>query len=387
VTGLRVCLVYDCLFPWTVGGAERWMRGVAEALVRDGYEVTYITRKQWRDGEEPEIPGVRVIAVSGPQDLYGEDGRRRIGPPLRFGWGALRHLLAHGDRYDVVHTASFPYFALLGAAAARRRGGYRLTADWHEVWSRSYWREYLGPLAAAGVLVQRACARVRQRAFCFSHLHAARLRDEGLRGEVTVLRGEWTGSLERPRPAPHESRVVFAGRLIPEKQATAAVEAIARAAERLPGLRGTVFGDGPELGRVRSEIARLGVADAVNAPGFVAEEELQAALRSALCLLLPSSREGYGMVVVEAASLGVPSIVAAAPDNAAVEHIEEGVNGFVAASANPADLAAAIEAVALAGPALRESTAEWFERNATELSLDTSLRRVLESYAAESTRR
>jgi glycosyltransferase involved in cell wall biosynthesis len=387
VTAVRICLVYDCLFPWTVGGAERWMRGVAEALVRDGHEVTYVTRKQWTEANQPSLPGVRVIAVSPDEHLYTEDGRRRIGPPLRFGWGVLRHLVRHGRRYDVVHTASFPYFSMLAAAAVRRRARYELTADWHEVWSSDYWREYLGPLAMAGVLVQRACARVRQRAFCFSRLHAERLRQEGLRGEVTVLRGEWTGSLERPQPVAPEPHVVFAGRLIPEKRAAALVAAVHRAAERLPGLRGTVFGDGPDLWRVRSEIERLGVGDSVGAPGFVAAEELESALRSALCLLLPSSREGYGMVVVEAASMGVPTIVTAAPDNAAVEHIENGVNGFVAPSADAADLAEAIEAVAAAGPALRASTADWFERHATELSLDNSLRRVVEAYAADSARR
>ena len=86
------------------------------------------------------------------------------------------------------------------------------------------------------------------------------------------------------------------------------------------------------------------------------------------------------MVVVEAASMGVPSVVAAGPDNAAVELVEDGVNGYVAPSAAPADLAAAILAVAEAGPSLRESTADWFAANSGELSLGRSLERVLESY-------
>ena len=41
---------------------------------------------------------------------------------------------------------------------------------------------------ASGALVQHACALVPQRAFCFSELHAARLRADGLRGDVNVLR-------------------------------------------------------------------------------------------------------------------------------------------------------------------------------------------------------
>ena len=43
------------------------------------------------------------------------------------------------------------------------------------------------------------------------------------------------------------------------------------------------------------------------------------------------------MVVVEAAARGTPSIVVAGEDNAAVELIEEGVNGFVVASADAQD--------------------------------------------------
>jgi glycosyltransferase involved in cell wall biosynthesis len=87
-------------------------------------------------------------------------------------------------------------------------------------------------------------------------------------------------------------------------------------------------------------------------------------------------------VVVEASAAGTPSIVVRGEDNAASELVEEGVNGFVAASASPEDLAAAIVRVHEAGAALRTSTAEWFVRNARRLSLDSSLDVVAGSYAA-----
>ena len=56
-------------------------------------------------------------------------------------------------------------------------------------------------------------------------------------------------------------------------------------------------------------------------------------------MLLPSSREGYGLVVVEASARGVPSVVVAGGDNAATELIAPGENGLVAPSASPEDLA------------------------------------------------
>jgi glycosyltransferase involved in cell wall biosynthesis len=381
---MRVCVVYDCLFPHTVGGAERWYRNLAERLAAAGHEVTYLTMRQWDRGEDPGVPGVEVVAVAPRMGLYKSDGARRIAPPLAFGAGVLWHLLRHRRRYDVVHTASFPYFSLLAAGLLRRPAGFRLVVDWHEVWSAEYWREYLGGLGGRiGALVQRLCARPAQHAFCFSRLHAERLRALGLRGEPTVLRGEWAGTLARPDPAPAGDVVVFAGRLIPEKRAPAVVGAVVHAAERRPGLRGAIYGDGPERAALAAEIERLGAGELVSAHGFVAADELDDALRHALCLLLPSRREGYGMVVVEAASLGVPSIVAAGPDNAAVEHVEDGVNGFVAPSADPDDLAAAIVAVAERGEELRRSTADWFAVNAASLSIDGSLQRVLASYGAD----
>src|SRR6202035_5701654 len=92
---MRVCLVYDCLYPFTVGGAERWYRNLAERLAADGHKVTYLTLRQWDRGATPELDGVRVVAVGPRMALYTDD-RRRILPPLVFGLGVLWHLLRHG---------------------------------------------------------------------------------------------------------------------------------------------------------------------------------------------------------------------------------------------------------------------------------------------------
>lgn len=378
---MRICLVYDCLFPWTVGGAERWTRNVAEALAADAHEVTYLTRLQWRPGDEPQLPGIRVIPVSPAEELYGADGTRTIGQALRFGRGVLGHLLRHRGAYDVVHVSAAPFFGLLAAGLARRLGDYRVAVDWHEVWSDGYWREYLGgPRGRIAAGIQRACARIPQHAFCFSAMHAQRLREEGLKGEPTILRGEWAGPLERPAPRPAEPLAVFAGRLIPEKHAPAVVPAVVAAREQIPDLRAVIFGDGPELDAVRAEVARHGAEGFVETPGFVSEEVVQDTLARATCLLMPSTREGYGMIVVEAAAKGVPSVLVDAIDNASVEHIEEGVNGFVVADLSPAALAGGVIAAFDGGDALREATADWFAEHARELSVASSIEQVLVRY-------
>jgi glycosyltransferase involved in cell wall biosynthesis len=207
-----------------------------------------------------------------------------------------------------------------------------------------------------------------------------------VRGDVTVLEGEYAGPLDGQSPLPAEPLVVFAGRHIAEKRVPAVVPAIALARTRLPDLRARILGNGPEREAVLAAVAEHGLEDVVDVPGFVPTEEVERDLARALCLLLPSAREGYGLVVVEASAAATPAVLVRGEDNAATELIEEGVNGFVADSAAPEDLADAIVRVHEAGPALRQSTADWFAANARRLSIDSSLDVVAASYAAASAR-
>jgi hypothetical protein len=63
---MRICIVYDCLFPWTYGGAERWYRNLAEGLAERGMEVTFVTQRQWPRDVEATVSGVGVVTI-GPR--------------------------------------------------------------------------------------------------------------------------------------------------------------------------------------------------------------------------------------------------------------------------------------------------------------------------------
>jgi len=384
---VKIAIVYDCLFPNTVGGAERWYRNLAERL--DGENrVTYLTRRQW--GEEGPRTSFATVAVAPGGDLYTASGRRRIWPPVRFGIGVFLHLLRHGRRYDAVHTASFPYFSLLAAWLALRltRSRARLIADWHEIWSLEYWRSYLGTVGGRlAFWIQALCLRLPNRSFTFSRLAQARAYELGHRAPISRLTGEYAGDEEergrllRARAgADSPPTVVAAGRQIPEKRVPAIPAAIAQATLDLPELRCVIFGDGPEAEATRAAVRELGIESRVDLRGRVAHGEVMRALAAATCLVHPSRREGYGLVVVEAASLGTPAVVVDGTDNAAIELIEEGVNGFVVSTADPRSLGEGIVAAAQGGAKLRDSTLGWYERNREALSIDSSLAAVEASY-------
>jgi glycosyltransferase involved in cell wall biosynthesis len=382
---MRIAIVYDCLYPNTVGGAERWYRRLAENL-SESCEVTYLTRRQWAADEGPGTPfETLALAPGGP--LYTGSGRRRIWPPIRFGIGVFWHFLRHGRRYDVVHSDAFPYFSLIGVWLALRVRRLRtlLLVDWFELWSREYWVEYLGAVGGRlGYAVQRLCIRLPDRSFAFSDLHSRRLLEEGHRAPVVRLTGLHDVDASRSDASGSEQRqalVVFAGRHIPEKRVTIVPDVIALACKSVPTLRGLILGDGPERERVLARIRELGLEEAIDTPGRVSSSEVTEAIGRSACLILPSRREGYGLVVVEACAQGTPAVVAEGADNAATELVENGVNGVIAKSAEPGDLAAAVVRVIHQGEALRRSTLEWYRAHTDDLSIQGSLAKIREVYA------
>lgn len=379
---MRICIIYDCLFPWTIGGAENWYRNLAERLAANGHEIIYLTLQQWDDGEAPNIPGVRVIPVGPRMPLY-KAGKRRIIPPVRFGLGVLWHLLRNRHRYDHLHMASFPYFSLLAAAVVRPIARYRMSVDWFEVWSRSYWDEYLGRAGAIGWWVQKLCARVPQQAYCFSRLHGERLAQLGLTRPPTHLTGLYLeDDASPPTEAEQPPTILFAGRMIAEKRVDLLVEALPMVFAAIPEARALLFGQGPELEKVRARIAELRLEGMVATPGFVERERLDDAMGKAAVVVQPSAREGYGLVVVEGAAKGVPVVVVAGEDNAATELVEEERNGFVA-GADPRSLADALIACVRGGGALRTATRSWYAENKDRLSMAGSQREVEAQYATK----
>ena len=224
---------------------------------------------------------------------------------------------------------------------------YRLVVDWHEVWSRDYWREYLGRAGVVGWRVQRRCARVPQTAFCFSRLHARRLRELGLRAEPHVLEGEYAGPRAHRVALPRRAGGRVRGPAHPgEAACRRSCQRCERPASALPDLRGAIFGDGPGARERRARAGRRARARRSRRGAGLrrpARRRCRAARRPlpgppvAARGLRPRGGRGVG-------ARRSPSMVVAGPDNAATELVDDGVNGFVAASAEPDDLAAAIAA-------------------------------------------
>ena len=130
-------------------------------------------------------------------------------------------------------------------------------------------------------------------------------------------------------------RLVYIGRLSPEKDVATAIRALARLDN---GATLRLVGFGPEEAALRTLARELGVADRVEFVGYREGVELAREYAMAEIMILPSLSEPWGLVVNEAMQAGAV-VVATRVIGCAPDLIEDGVTGFLFDPGDDAGLA------------------------------------------------
>lgn len=138
--------------------------------------------------------------------------------------------------------------------------------------------------------------------------------------------------------------ILFVGRLIDEKGIFDLVEAIRLLGSKLP-FQVKIAGVGPHQEAMVAEIHRLGISDRVQMLGYVTGKELAEVYRSASIFVLPSWREGFPLVLVEAMDYSLPIVTTRI--RGAADRFMEGENCLFVDPQNPEQLAGAIEKLLL----------------------------------------
>jgi glycosyltransferase involved in cell wall biosynthesis len=103
-------------------------------------------------------------------------------------------------------------------------------------------------------------------------------------------------------------RLLTVGNLVPLKRQALAIRCLALLRRLHPGAALRIVGAGPELPRLRALAEAEGVLDAVHFVGAVPQAELAREYSAADAMLLPSEREGWPNVVLEALACGTPVV-------------------------------------------------------------------------------
>jgi glycosyltransferase involved in cell wall biosynthesis len=381
----RVAIAYDCLFPFDAGGGERVYRRMAELLGERGSTVDYVTRT---DREVGPDAGFAVVGVW-TGDIADAAGTRKMSSAVAFAVALFRYFVRHRRDHDLVVVAALPVLNVFAVRLALLGTRTVVATDWLEIWTWRKWRTYSGALVGTVAFVLQSLGvhvgRIQtvNSGFTRDRLRRYRRRADPIVLGLVDLVGEGT---DAARPTATPPFALFVGRHIPDKRLDALPPALAAARAEVPALEAVVAGSGSETGAARRAAEAAGVADAVRFAGRVPDAELERLMGDAVVLVNPSAREGFGLVVAEAASHGTPSVVVAGEDNAAAELVVDGENGFVAASAAPDVLGAAIVRAVAGGEPLRRSTAAWFARERRARSLAGSVTQLVERWRAVSSR-
>lgn len=294
------------------GGSESYVENIARELASAGHAVTIFCARWPGSVSEQVVDGVRYVRSGGRLTVYPRG--------LAF---LLRRRSSFDAVIDVVNGVPF------GAGLVRRHGISALIHHVHrEQWQIIYpdWRGRLGWFVESR-LVTRLYRR--RRIISVSESTKRDLISLGLPAEsISVVRnGRPAITSDTPRSV--TPRLCVIARLVPHKQVEHALRAVAALSGTTPGLTLDLVGAGWWEDELRRTAHDLGIENVVRFHGHVSDSDRDDLLASAWLLLLPSVKEGWGNVVIEAAAHGVPTI-AYRSAGGVCESVDDTVTGMLA---------------------------------------------------------
>lgn len=293
------------------GGSEKYLVEVARGLAAMGHQVTFRTASYPGAIADEIVEGVHYRRRGGHYTVY-----------LR----ALLSQLVGRQRADVVVDVQngVPFLSPL----VTRTPVVNLVHHVH----REQWKVIFGPRAARvgwwvestlAPRIYRACRYV-----AVSPSTRSELAGLGVAAErITVIHNGTEPAPEQDTARSATPMVSVLGRLVPHKRVEIAMDAVAGLADEFPDLRLTIAGSGWWGPHLEEYAARLGITDRVTFTGHVSELEKHQILAESWVLALPSVKEGWGLVVVEAGVHGTPTVAfrAAGGLKDSIQHDETGL--------------------------------------------------------------
>ena len=212
---------------------------------------------------------------------------------LKMGGGADRIICGHVAQLPVAWASSL----------LRRRQRYYLVAHGIEVWE---------PFS----IVAKRAIRGAERIFCVSDYTRQRLLElcPVREGRAVVLHNALDPYFEvSATPMPRTDRpVILAVTRLSKAESykgiSHLIEAMPRIVAEVPGATLRIVGRGDDLASLQSRAHRLSLNNVVKFLGYCADEELRNEFSKCSLFALPSEKEGFGLVYIEAMANGRPCI-------------------------------------------------------------------------------
>ncbi|NYT02049.1 MAG: glycosyltransferase family 4 protein [Methanosarcinales archaeon] len=349
---MKIAYLYDAVYPWVKGGAEARIYQLSRRLQARGHQVHIYGMKWWPGEAVREMDGVTLHGICPPVDLY-VHGRRSVREALYFAGKVLTSL---EGGYDVIDCQEFPYLPCFPARLRAGMGGSELVVTWHEVWG-DYWYRYLGRWGMLGKAAELCLSRLCRNNVAVSSRTCQHLVALGAREVEVIPNGIDRREIEEVVASDEQCDVIYIGRLAENKNLDLLMRSLSLVRQEVPDLRCTIIGDGPEMAKLKRLCRELGVDRSVQFKGFLESHgQVLTHIKSSRMLVLPSTREGFGMAALEACACGLPVVTVNHWMNAACDLITPRTG--IVCQPEERDLAAGIVQLLATGKGMRESCLE-----------------------------
>lgn len=324
---MKIAIVSDAIYPYNKGGKEKRIYEISTRLARRGHQVTLYSMKWWEGADARIDEGVHIKSISPYFPLYSGE-KRSIREAAFFALHCLKLVKEDFDVIDVDHMPHLVLFSTRLVALLKRK---KLHATWNEVWGISYWMKYMGPSGVLAALIEKITAMLPDQFTAVSE-HTARALMTELHvpaHKISVIpNGISTAELREIAPANSPSDVIFVGRLLSNKNVDVLVQSIALLKAKRPGIKCIIVGRGPERNNLIALAQKHDLMENIEFIEAIEDHhDLYALMKASRVFAFPSTREGFGIVVLEANGCGLPVITSDHPQNAARYLIEDGHNG------------------------------------------------------------
>lgn len=371
----KIAVVSDAVYPFNKGGKEKRIYDITTRLAKEGYAVT-IYCMQWWAGEKTIVrDGVTFSAISPYYPLYAGK-RRSIKEAIFF---ALHCFKLLGKDFDVVEIDHMPHLVLFTTKIVCLLKRKRMIVVWHEVWGGDYWEKYLGFAGLFAYWIEGMSAQLPDTIIAVSDTTAKALRDvlKVQKPIVTVPNGLDLGGIIKNKPADFGADIIFAGRLLAHKNIDVLLHAVSILANKNPKISALIIGNGPEKENLEKLSGELGVSGNISFRDFFENHnDLYRTMKAAKVFVLPSTREGFGIVVPEANACGLPVVTVDNEQNAARELVVHGENGMITAL-DASQIADAIETLLV-----ERKGAEIYQKHAEKYDWKNIVARVGNVYSS-----
>ena len=325
---LKIAIVSDAIYPYNKGGKEKRIFEISTKLSQSGHDVHIYCMKWWKGKENRIENGVSLHAISRYYPLYSGQ-RRSVKQSIMFALSCFKLLKEDFDIIDVDHM---PHLVLFPLKIVSLLKGKKLYATWNEVWGREYWVKYMGITGNIAYIIEWLSARLPDEIISISeHTKKKLQKDLKIKSHITVVpNGINLSEIRKVKLSKIKSDVIFAGRLLSHKNVDYLISSIEILKRTKPDIKCLVIGKGPEEKKLKALVKKIGLEKNVIFHDFLKNQsDLYSLMKSSKVFAFPSTREGFGIVALEANASGIPVITIQHKDNATKDLIKHGENGYV----------------------------------------------------------